>query len=205
MIHNLDPIATISDTRLLLSPVLSKHAPSVIIQRMSTSPADPRLPWLRLARLSGIGPVLIKRLLNHFHSANAILTAHPASLSAIEGIGTYRANQILSSLNHTLAPAQEELQRIDEDEITLLTPDDPRWPPGFRNIPDPPVVLYVRGEIQPEDAVAVGIVGARQCTLYGREQAHRFAADMAQAGLTIISGGARRYRWRRPAHGVLAV
>jgi len=154
-------------------------------------PTDPRLPWLRLARLPGIGPVLVKRLLEHFQSPANILDAHPAALSAIEGIGTYRANQIISAAKSTLAPAEEELARIDADHLTLLTPDSPDFPPGFKNIPDPPLILYVRGKIEPADAVAIGIVGARQCSLYGREQSRRFAAELAQSGLTIVSGGAR--------------
>ena len=152
---------------------------------------DPRLAWLRLALLPGVGPILIKRLLAALHSPEAILTAHPASLSAIEGIGTYRANQIVTGAAGTEGPACEELERLDADGLTLLTPDDALFPPGLKNIPDPPVCLYMRGRMEPTDAVAVGIVGARQCSTYGREQAHWFAAHLAQAGLTIISGGAR--------------
>ncbi|MCL2648559.1 MAG: DNA-processing protein DprA [Phycisphaerales bacterium] len=152
---------------------------------------DPRLFWLRLARLPGVGPVLVKRLLEYFHSPEAILTAHPAALSAVEGVGTLRANQIVAAAVATQKAAEEELAKIDADQITLLTPDHSDFPPGLKNIPDPPILLYVRGQILPSDALALGIVGARQCSLYGREQAHRFAAQLAQAGLTIVSGGAR--------------
>ncbi len=150
-----------------------------------------QLAFLRLARLRGVGPVLVKRLLEALGSAEAILTAHPSTLAAIDGIGTIKANQVVSSAAETEAPAREELARARNEGFTLLTCLDPRYPPGLKTIADPPLVLYVRGELQPADAVAVGIVGARECTLYGREQATRFGGELAQAGLTVVSGGAR--------------
>jgi DNA processing protein len=152
---------------------------------------DPRVGWLRLARVPGIGPVLVKRLLETFQTPEAILTAHPAALAAVEGIGTVKANQIVSYAGRTEKAALEELERIEADGLLLLTQDHPGFPPGLKNITDPPLFLYVRGEIRADDAVAIGIVGARECTLYGREQAHRFSAELAQMGLCIVSGGAR--------------
>jgi DNA processing protein len=78
-----------------------------------------------------------------------------------------------------------------EQGWTLLPLGDPRYPPGLKTIVDPPIVLYVRGEILPDDAVAIGMVGARKCTLYGREQAQKLGRELAEHGLTILSGGAR--------------
>jgi DNA processing protein len=149
------------------------------------------LAYLRLVRLRGVGPILLKRLLEALGSAEAILNAHPATLAAVEGIGTVKANGIVTSAPGTLAEATEELHRVHAAGVTLLTLDDDRYPPGLRNVVDPPPVLYVRGELVPHDAVAIGIVGARECTLYGREQATRLGAQLAEAGLTVISGGAR--------------
>lgn len=149
------------------------------------------LDWLRLTRLRGIGPVLCKRLLEALGSPEAILQAHPGRLAAVEGIGTIRANQIVTSAPETFAAAQEELEKAHKHAITLLPFSDPRYPPALKTIPDPPLVLYLRGDLQPADAVAIGIVGARKCTLYGREQAQRLAAQLAERGFTIISGGAR--------------
>jgi DNA processing protein len=149
------------------------------------------LAYLRLTRLKGVGPILLKRLLDALGSPEAILNAPPATLAAVEGIGTIKANQIVSSAAASLGPAQEELARIADRQITLLTLDDDRYPPGLKNIHDPPMALYIKGHLQPHDAVAIGIVGARECTLYGREQATRLGAQLAEAGLAIISGGAR--------------
>ncbi|HVT80543.1 MAG TPA: helix-hairpin-helix domain-containing protein, partial [Phycisphaerae bacterium] len=117
------------------------------------------LAWLRLTYLRGVGPVLVKRLLEHLMTPDAILAAHPAALGAIEGIGTAKASQIVASAPGTVAEATAELLRIKERGITLLPLDDGLYPPALKTIPDPPLVLYVRGEIQPADAVAIGIVG----------------------------------------------
>jgi DNA processing protein len=149
------------------------------------------LGYLRLTRLRGVGPILVKRLLDALGSPEAILTAHPATLAAVEGIGTVKANQIVASAPESLAFARDELARAAEQGITLLTLADPAYPPALKTIHDPPTVLYVKGRLLPTDAVAVGIVGARECTLYGREQATRMGAELAAAGLTVVSGGAR--------------
>ncbi len=152
---------------------------------------DVALDFLRLARLRGVGPVLVKRLLASLGSPQAILTAHPANLAAVEGIGTIKANQIVTSAAATEKEAAEELQRIYAAGFTLLTLVDPLYPPALKTITDPPLVLYVRGELLASDALAIGIVGARECTLYGREQATRLGSQLAEAGLTVVSGGAR--------------
>ena len=162
-----------------------------IVPRLELRLSDHLISWLRLARLPGVGPVLIRRLLEALGSPEAILAAHPAGLAAVEGIGTHRANQIVTHSARTEKPAREELALAQENGVTVVAQDDPRYPPALKTITDPPLVLYVRGELVERDAVAVGIVGARQCTLYGREQASRFGHDLAAAGLTVISGGAR--------------
>ena len=74
--------------------------------------------------------------------------------------------------------------------MTFLALGDDDYPPLLKHIPDPPPLLYVRGRIEPSDRLALGIVGARHCTQYGREQADRFATLLVQAGLCLASGGA---------------
>ncbi len=164
---------------------------SVYIPGVDLKEQSRLISWLRLTRLRGVGPVLVKRLLEKLGSPEGILTAHPGVLAGVEGIGTIKANQVVTSAPETLAEATAEFSRVMESGYTLLTLDDGRYPPGLKPIGDPPIVLYVRGEIQPGDAVAVGMVGARNCTLYGREQAQKLARHLAEHGLTVISGGAR--------------
>jgi DNA processing protein len=74
--------------------------------------------------------------------------------------------------------------------ITRLVPTDPRYPALLASIPSPPE-LDVRGALEPGDALAIAIVGARQATTYGIEVAETLAADLAARGVTIVSGLAR--------------
>ena len=74
--------------------------------------------------------------------------------------------------------------------VRLLHLDEAEYPRLLKLIPDPPLLLWVRGEVCGDDALAVGLVGSRRCSGYGREQAERFAARCADAGLCVVSGGA---------------
>ena len=75
--------------------------------------------------------------------------------------------------------------------VTILTEDDEQYPRLLREIHDPPGVLFVKGSLHPQDALAVAIVGTRHATQYGLRQAERLAASLARTGLTIVSGLAR--------------
>jgi DNA processing protein len=99
---------------------------------------------------------------------------------------------------------EEELAAVEAGGAWLLSPEDEAFPRLLRYIPDPPSLLWVRGRLEERDAMSVAIVGSRRCTLYGREQADRFAGQLAEAGLTVVSGGA--YGIDKAAHdGALAV
>ncbi len=75
--------------------------------------------------------------------------------------------------------------------VTLLTADDECFPPALKQLADCPPILYVRGRLIPGDAVSIGVVGSRNCTHYGLEQAGRFGGLLGRAGFTVASGGAR--------------
>ena len=153
------------------------------------APLEKRLAWLRLARVPNIGPVMVKRLIDAFKTPEAVLAADMARLGEVDGIGTLRARSFLQAPK--LCDVQRELDESLAGGVKVICPDDPAWPPGLRTIPDPPIVLVLRGEILPHDALAIGIVGSRKCSFYGREQAERFGALLAGAGFTVVSGGAR--------------
>jgi len=144
---------------------------------------------LRLAMAAGLGPRLTHRLIDHFGNAINATTASAAELRGVEGIGATKASAIRRALDE--ADVDEERRRVEEHGVSLLAIDDPGYPTLLKHIYDPPPLLYVRGAIERVDSLSLAVVGSRRCTAYGQEQAERFGAGCAQAGLTVISGGAR--------------
>jgi DNA processing protein len=147
--------------------------------------------WLQLSLTDGIGPILTRRLIASAGSAEAACRADAALLRSIEGIGSAKASTIAAALRKSVERVDEEIDRAGNAGARIICSDDDEYPPLLREIPDPPSVLYVRGTIEPRDLNGLGIVGSRKCSYYGREQAERFAALLAGAGFTVVSGGAR--------------
>lgn len=149
------------------------------------------LSWLTLSLTNGLGPVLTRRLIERVGSADAALDATQTTLRSIEGIGSGKANSIHHSLSGAREEAKSELERARSIGVRILCTDDEEYPALLKFIPSPPMVLYVKGHIEPRDLQAVAIVGSRKCSVYGREQAERFGASLSGVGVTVISGGAR--------------
>lgn len=151
---------------------------------------DPELlDALRLSLTRGLGPIAQIRLRNRFRSAGEIFQASREELMSVEGIGPKLASAIGRQRNSD--QAVEELNSCEQLGVDLLRLEDDNYPDGLREIPDPPQLLYVRGSLTDSDRLGIGIVGSRRCTLYGRQQAERFARDLSMAGITVISGLAR--------------
>jgi DNA processing protein len=145
--------------------------------------------YLRLHLADGIGPVYLGRLIQAFKTLDAVLGASETALCAVEGIGTRRARAIRSSRHDPRV--EQELERAAERGVRIICWEDEEYPRQLRHCADPPICLYVRGRLQKEDAVAIGVVGSRHCSHYGTEQARRFGALLAGAGFTVVSGLAR--------------
>ncbi len=148
---------------------------------------------LCLTLAPGLGPVLIARLVERFGDAGAVRRASAAALSGVKGIGDERGVQLARSWGEIEREADAELERASRLGVRVIGWEDAAYPPLLATIPSRPPVLYVRGELRSrdEDRYPVAIVGSRKCTAYGIEQAERFAAGLAAAGLTVVSGGAR--------------
>ncbi len=144
---------------------------------------------LKLALVSGIGPRLWQRLHDAFGDASCIINATNKQLQRVEGIGPKLADQITHGI--AKADTQREWALMDEHRVRMISLDDAAYPTLLKHIHDPPPLLFVRGELQRTDSVALAVVGSRRCTAYGRDQADRLAAACAQSGMAIISGGAR--------------
>ena len=144
--------------------------------------------WLGFNLVRGIGPVRLRALLDVFGD---VQSAWEAPEQALREVGLDRR-----SLRNLLKARQqvdlaEVLQRVERAGAHVLTWESPDYPLLLSQIPDPPPVLFVRGEITPADEWAVAMVGTRKATVYGREVARRLAGDLARNDVTVISGLAR--------------
>ena len=150
---------------------------------------DATYNYLRLALTGGVGPQILERLLEKFGSAESVLAASPTELAETEGVGVALARRIRSGDSEQRAA--ETIKSCQDQQIDILTPDSEAFPRLLMEIPNPPSVLFVRGQFAPMDALSIAIVGTRGATAYGRNQAQRFARILARSGLTIVSGLAR--------------
>jgi len=148
---------------------------------------------LAMTLTQGFGHATIRRCLEAFGSASATLEARADEIAEIQRVGAQRARKLRNDLEKTLQSdaVDEERRAMQRHAVRLIGQADVDYPRLLKHIPDPPALLWVRGRMVQEDALALGIVGSRKCSQYGREQADRFASLCAQSGLTIVSGGAR--------------
>jgi len=142
--------------------------------------------YLRLHLADNVGPLTLNRLLEHFGGVDAVLEASEAALQQVAGIGTGTAREIFRKCRSD--DADRQIERAERAGIRIICREDEMYPRLLRQIPDPPVCLYVRGQLLPEDDFAVAVVGSRRSTTYGQEQARRFGYLLAQNGLTVVSG-----------------
>jgi DNA processing protein len=142
-----------------------------------------------LNMVKGIGSIRMRRLLDVFDRPTEIFRAAPQRLIEAAGLTPFLARAVLA------APAQMdpvvEIRRADALGIRIMTMADEDYPEGLRAIPDPPSVLYVKGDLLPCDANALAVVGSRGASLYGLSSARMFGSRLSEYGLTIVSGLAR--------------
>lgn len=150
----------------------------------------PREAAIALNLLPGLGPVRIMRLMQVFASPELILEAPSSMLEAIPGIGPGLARTI-SSWRSIVNP-HRELELADKAGAAVTTLFDASYPSSLRDLADPPVILYSWGSWTGTDSErSIAVVGSRMATHYGRRCARTISHDLAEAGVTIISGLAR--------------
>src|SRR5579872_6253368 len=150
---------------------------------------DSREAFVALNLIDSVGPVRVRQLLEHFGDAPAILVATRSQLLQARGIGEETADAIAGWEKNVDLDA--ELKRIKEFGCRIVTQADDEYPPLLRQIYDPPIVLYVKGQLLAKDKNSVAMVGSRMTTHYGIEVARRLAYQLAYLGVTVVSGGAR--------------
>jgi len=149
---------------------------------------EEELYWLALKLIPGLGTRTSGKLLDRFRSPQTIFRASRSELEAA-GLTGAVAQSIASGVTFEDAAAQQE--KMVEAGAELIAIGDPRYPQPLREIFDPPIVLFARGRIELLQSIMLGVVGTRRATPYGLAVAERLSADLAHAGLTIVSGMAR--------------
>jgi DNA processing protein len=143
--------------------------------------------WLRLALTEGVGSVTARELLGHFGLPEYIFSAGFPALQ----------KRVPEKLAYALsAPISDEMQaQIDKTLAwaaqpgnAVLTLADSTYPQALLSISDPPPLLYAKGQIALLNGTALAIVGSRNATIQGMQNADHFAQILSQAGLTIVSG-----------------
>ena len=144
---------------------------------------------LALALVPGLGPKLTAALLARFGSPAAALRATAAELVTVPQIGEKLAASLAAALR--AVDISPELALLEKHCVTPVPLGTAGYPPPLAAVVAPPPLLYFRGGWADADANAVGIVGSRSCTAYGRKVAEQLARDLVRAGFTIVSGLAR--------------
>ncbi len=144
--------------------------------------------WVAFTTVKGIGAVRLQALLDAFGTAENAWKASPLDLVAA-GLSPKLAERVVQA--RASLDVDKLIQDAERQGIQILTWDSPTYPPHLKQIDQPPPVLYLKGEITSEDVWAVGIVGTRAVTAYGRQVTEELAATLARNGITIVSGLAR--------------
>lgn len=144
--------------------------------------------WLGFNLVKGIGSAKVRALLDYFGSLELAWSANEHQLQKI-GFDKRAIDTFL-----TMRPQLDldaEMQRIEQANISLLTWDNPPYPPYLQEIPNPPYLLYMQGNLIEADQWAVAVVGTRRLTAYGRQMTKDLVAGLVRNNITVVSGLAR--------------
>jgi len=156
-------------------------APSKVVESSSKY-------WLALALTQGLGPTKARRLVEFFGGLEGVFHA---SLTELEASGIQATSAQSLGTGRSLELAQDELARAVSSNVRVIGYDDSAYPANLKQIYDPPLVLYVRGNADVISQAGIALVGTRHPTPYGMGMAERLGCDLAARGLVIFSGMAR--------------
>lgn len=146
--------------------------------------------WLAWSQIKGVGPVLLKRMAQHFELLENAWKARPVALGEISGLGDKLIDQIISQ--RSKFNPQQFLEQHQQQNPQFLTPADGDYPRLLWEIPSPPPVLYYLGRIDAREGQGqipgVGIVGTRYPTEHGSRWTRKISQALVKSGFTVISG-----------------
>lgn len=138
-----------------------------------------------LNKIQGLGSQRLRALLNFFGDAEQIWQASPDELRAA-GIGEKITEKIIAERPGIDPDAA--WAKLQKEKIKMITWDSPEYPQLLKEAPNPPYIIYMKGELDLNAAPMVAIVGSRKYTPYGAQAASTFAKDLAAAGVVVVSG-----------------
>ncbi|MBI4338535.1 MAG: DNA-protecting protein DprA [Chloroflexi bacterium] len=144
--------------------------------------------WVAFNQIPGIGRARFSLLEKCFPSMEQAWSASPSQLKAA-GLDARTIDSILE-LRPRIVP-DAEVERLERCRVQALTWNDPAFPRRLKEIYDVPPVLYVKGDITPDDEWAIAVVGTRHATMYGREATQQIVSQLVRNHITVVSGLAR--------------
>ena len=144
--------------------------------------------WIGFNLVSGIGPVRVRSLVQTFGGIEAAWNAPAEELRRV-GLGEKLVQRLIEA--RSALDLTKELGRVQQLGLQVLPMDDPQYPARLKEIESPPLVLYLSGQLVPQDEWAAAIVGTRRATPYGKAVAAELAGGLAASGVTVVSGLAR--------------
>ncbi|MCM8768974.1 MAG: DNA-processing protein DprA [Candidatus Omnitrophica bacterium] len=137
--------------------------------------------------LTGFSPGKLRQLLDRLGSPERIFSASPGELQSLA-----LSPEAIDRLQHPeRLPLKETIEKCHQHNLRLIPLIDSEYPAYLRQIADPPALLYLKGRFSPRDNLALAIVGTRHPSFYGLKMAEKFACQLAELGVTIVSGLAR--------------
>jgi DNA processing protein len=146
-----------------------------------------KLYQVALGMIPGVGSMYTKTLISHIGSAEKIFSMPKGKLLQIPGVGQVLAQSICNS-KESLVKAEKQLERAEKEKARLIFYTDKEYPVRFKEVPDAPVMLYVKGPADLNSKRTVAIVGTRSATEYGKSQTEKLVEELGPWSPLIISG-----------------
>ena len=142
--------------------------------------------WLKLVSINSLGPSKIQKLLKIFKSPKEIFKYDNKQLSDLTFLSENTINEIKKNENNEFI--ENQLKLLEKYNVRLISITEDEYPDLLKFIYNPPILLYIKGNILPRDHRAFAIVGTRKPTNYGKMMVQKIGAEVAKAGFTIVSG-----------------
>lgn len=145
---------------------------------------------LRLHFIDTLSSSRVRKLIQAFKTPDRIYRASVEELIRVDGFDKILANHIVSSLNDKklLENVDVQLSKLEKYNASIVTVWDDDYPENLKNIYNPPLLLFVKGQLKKEDSQSVAVIGSRKVSDYGKLAAEKISGDLAAKGITVVSG-----------------